>query len=350
MFTTVHQTPSSAYCNLTDDRAIQPHSAMTKARIKALIDCYLSFEMLGDRLFELSFHHQDAQLRPWQPIDWQAIDREQITGIPVELFLAAIAISAEVKAMPVYSRQTWENVSGITPHIAAFLGSAIDENGNVLELSLWEREERQHSAIFRQVYEQLTAERLPLSGDCDLTLSTELDIDRYLFQRVISEWIAVSIYLWLQSHSLGALHHAIAQLLQDKIGHLAKFWGILRLRREDDPEPQLAKDFERLLQALNSPLNRKNLSILPSFPLSFDSNEVVEGNADSLPNMNSFDYLAAILQFSGYYSLEIGFTLLRSLCQLWCWNLHLQAENLGILAIVCSEGYLACDDSTILIY
>ncbi|MBP0022294.1 MAG: hypothetical protein J7647_32650 [Cyanobacteria bacterium SBLK] len=350
MFTTVHQTPSPACCLLADDRATQPHSTMTKARLRDLIDRYLSCEKLDERLFELSFHHQETQLRPWQPIDWDAIDREQITGISPELFLAAIAMSAEVKAIPVYSRQMWEKVSGIPSHIAAFLGSAIDEDGNLLELSLWEREERQHSAIFRQIYERLAEERLPRSDNLDFAIGADLEVDRYLFQRVISEWISVSIYLWLLSHSLRDLHHAIAQILQDKIGHLAKFWGMLRLRWGDNPDPQLAKDVERLLQAFASPQDRKNLSILPSFPLSFADNGASGENAESSQSMNVFDYLATILQFSGYYSLEIGFTLFRSLRQIWCWNLYLQAENLGSLAIVCSEGYLACDDSTILIY
>ncbi|MEM9540892.1 MAG: hypothetical protein AAGA60_15475 [Cyanobacteria bacterium P01_E01_bin.42] len=350
MFTTVHQTPFPTGDNLTEDRFTQPYSATIKARINTFVDRYLSLEMLGDRLFELSFHHRDSQLNAWQPIDWNAIDRGQITGISPELFLAVAAISAEVKTMPVYSRQMWEDIAGITSQIVTFLGSAIDEEGNLLELSLWEREERQHSAIFRQIYEQLAGERLPLSDECVFAIDTEIEVDRYLFQCAISKWITVSIYLWLLSHSLGALHHAIAQILKDEVGHLAKFWGIVRLRRGNDSNQKLQQDLERLLEAFASPQDCENLSILPSFPLSFKADELIVENTDRLPNMNAFDYLAAILQFSGYDSLEIGFTLLRSLRQIWCWNLHLQAENLSSLAIVCSEGYLACEDSTLLIY
>ena len=34
--------------------------------------------------------------------------------------------------------------------------------------------------------------------------------------------------MWLMAHSTGALQNAIAQLLQDEVNHLAKFWGFSR--------------------------------------------------------------------------------------------------------------------------
>jgi hypothetical protein len=346
----IYQIPSTSQDNLSSDRK-QSVCSGTKARIKATIAGNLASEILSDRLFELSFHHNGSRLHPWQPIDWQAIAPEQIINLPRELFLAAIAISVEVKTMPVYSRSTWLKLPGITPQIASFLGRVIDEENNLIELGLWEREESQHSAIFRQIYEQLTGEILPISPPLHSSPTTILEADRYLFQCVIAKWITLSVYLWLMSHATGDLYNAIAQLLQDELGHLAKFWGILCLRWGNIENPHLSGDLNGLLQIFCSPQDPKNLSILPSFPLSFDSNEILWQKLDTseVSVMNAFDYLASILQCSDAYGLEIGLTLLGTLRQIWYWNQQLQVENLRALAIVSSEGYLDCVDATLFV-
>ncbi|MGK7925725.1 MAG: hypothetical protein AB4290_10845 [Spirulina sp.] len=349
---TVYPTVPPFHDNLTGKGTARPLSCPTKARIKAFIDRDLSLEILSDRTFELSFHYNASPCHPWQPLDWDAISLEQVIDVSGELFLAAIAVSVEVQTMPIHSRQIWERLPGITPQIASFLGRAIDEEKNWVELGLWEGEERQHSAIFRQVYERLTGEILPVSEDFLFAPATKLKPDRYLFQCVIAKWITTSVYLWLMSHSTGELQAAIARVLQDDIGHLAKFWGILRLRWGDSAPPPLSEDLDRLSQAFCSPQDPKNLSILPSFPLSFDDVEMTEPETDhsDVPlAINACDYLAAILQFSDSYRLEIGFTLLRTLRQIWRWNQSLTAEDLSCLAIVSSDGYFDCTDSTLFV-
>jgi len=70
---------------ITEDLAGQsyarPHYFQTQHRLRSLIDKYLAVEKLHDRLQDLPLQFANPQPRPWKPIDWQTINRNQIIGI-----------------------------------------------------------------------------------------------------------------------------------------------------------------------------------------------------------------------------------------------------------------------------
>jgi hypothetical protein len=147
--------------DLAGDRYQNPHYLQTRARINSLIDRYMSLEILSDRVSDLPQQFYNPQPRAWEPIDWQAINRDQIIGIKPEIFLQILASAAEIEA-PIrnYGRESWCYLQHIYPEMARFMGGVFNANGNILEIGVWEKEERQHCPTFRKIYQQLTAEKL----------------------------------------------------------------------------------------------------------------------------------------------------------------------------------------------
>ncbi len=200
-------------------------------RLNHLIGQYLAPEILNHNLIDLPQQFTHPKPRPWGAIDWKAISPDQIIGIDPQLFFSVVAASVEIEApIRAYSLISRQYLGEIHPAITHFLSGCYDSEGQLIEMGVWEKEERQHAPAFRKIYQQLTGEdssptpnsivELPSSG------SVIKDAYRHSLRRITTEWSAVAVYLWLMAHSTGALQAAIAQPLQDEVNHLAKFWGI----------------------------------------------------------------------------------------------------------------------------
>jgi hypothetical protein len=219
--------------DLAGDRYQNSHYLQTRTKINSLVDHYMSLEVLSDRLSDLPQQFYTPQPRAWEPIDWQGINRDQIIGVKPEIFLQILASAAEIET-PIrsYGRESWYYLQHIYPEMAGFMGGIFDTNGNILQIGVWEKEERQHCPTFRKIHQQLTAEKLQVKPNsvkgCQSTGDAWQDIYKHVISRLSTEWGATAIYLWLMVHSTGALQQAISQPLQDEINHLAKFWGFSR--------------------------------------------------------------------------------------------------------------------------
>ncbi len=210
-----------------------PSYLQIRARINFLIDRYLAIPILSGHIADLPSQFTNPHQRPWEPIDWQAISRDQIIGVDPEMFAMIVAGATEIEA-PIrqYSQESWGYMQALHPKMAYFMGGEQHPDGSLKKAGTWEKEERQHAPAFSKIYYHLTGEKIQPKPNSVVGYQPGTDIMADLYQHTISristEWGAVSVYLWLMAHSTGALQQAIAQPLQDEVNHLAKFWGFSR--------------------------------------------------------------------------------------------------------------------------
>jgi hypothetical protein len=219
---------------VTEDLAGQfyphPHYFQTQRRIKSLIDRYLTGEKLCDRLQDLPLQFQNPQPRPWKPIDWQAISYNQVISINPEVFLSVLVGALDTEA-PIrgYTQTSRQYLEKLHPQMARFVGGTVDENGELTELGLWEKEERQHTPALLKIYQQLTGEKItPTLRTVRGYLPTDdphEDLYRHGLHRVATEYGATCLYLWLMAHTTGTLQDVLEELVLDEINHMTKFWG-----------------------------------------------------------------------------------------------------------------------------
>ncbi len=232
-----------------------PHYLQTRKRINYLVDRYLSVEILSDRLFDTIDQFENPCPRRWELIDWHGIVPSQIVGVQPELFCRIIAGAAEIEApISAYAKESWEYLQHFHPQMARFLGGTFDDNGAVLELGVWQKEERQHSPTFKKIYNVLTGEKLftipnSVQGYCS-TGDLRQDVYNHMISRISTEWGAIAVYLWLMAHSTGTLQQAIAQPLQDEVNHLTKFWGFCRWAFSESYFHQLKGSTNNLISLL----------------------------------------------------------------------------------------------------
>ncbi|MBD2120735.1 ferritin-like domain-containing protein [Trichocoleus sp. FACHB-262] len=221
--------------NLTSiDLAGQYHQDLNfwqiQHRIDALINRYLSVEHLRDRLEDLPVQFRTPQTRPWQPIDWQAIDRQQVVGIDLDVFLAILKGAIDTEA-PIrqYTQTSRLYLEQLHPQMARFVGGSVDEHGSLIEPGLWEKEERQHTPALMKVYTQLTGEKItPTQRSVRSYQSSDNprnDLYRHGLHRIATEYGATCLYLWLMAHTTGPLQVVLEELVRDEINHMTKFWG-----------------------------------------------------------------------------------------------------------------------------
>ncbi|MFN6569748.1 ferritin-like domain-containing protein [Dendronalium sp. ChiSLP03b] len=207
-----------------------PDYFQTQRRLRSLIDGYLAVEKLQDRLEDLPLQFENPQPRPWKPIDWQAINRNQIIGIDAEIFLSILVGAMDTEA-PIrgYTQTSRQYLEKLHPQMARFVGGIVGQNDNLLELGLWEKEERQHTPALIKVYTQLTGEKItPKHRTVRGYLPTDdpyEDLYRHGLHRIATEYGATCLYLWLMAHTTGPLHDVLEELAQDEINHMTKFWG-----------------------------------------------------------------------------------------------------------------------------
>jgi hypothetical protein len=198
--------------------------------LRLLIDQYLSNDHLHDRLQDLPIQFANPQPRPWQPIDWHEIDRQQIVGIDPDVFLAILVGAIDTEA-PIrqYTQTSRQYLEALHPQLARLVGGTIAADGTLLEPGLWEKEERQHTPALLKIYAQLTDEKItPTPHEARLYQPSDnprIDLYRHGLHRVATEYGATCLYLWLMAHSTGALRIVLEELTRDEVNHMTKFWG-----------------------------------------------------------------------------------------------------------------------------
>ncbi|MCC5640049.1 ferritin-like domain-containing protein [Nostoc sp. CHAB 5844] len=199
-------------------------------RIHSLIDNCLAAEKLHERLQDLPMQFTNPQPRPWKLIDWQAINRNQIIGIAPEVFLSILIGAMDTEA-PIrgYTQTSRQYLEKLHPQMARFVGGTVDEGGELQEIGLWEKEERQHTPALMKVYTQLTGEKItPKHRTVRGYLPTDYpheDLYCHGLHRVATEYGATCLYLWLMAHTTDALQDVLEELTKDEINHMTKFWG-----------------------------------------------------------------------------------------------------------------------------
>jgi hypothetical protein len=208
----------------------KPNLWQTQQRIQSLIRRYLSVDVLSDRLTDLPRQFQNPQPRPWKRLDWQSVDASQIIGIDPLVFIAILAGSADTED-PIrgYTQTSRQYLEPLYPEMARFVGGIADHNGNLNEIGLWEKEERQHAPALQKMYTQLTGLKLRLVCHTPRpyrpTENPQTDLYNHGLHRIATEYGATCLYLWLMAHSTGALQSVLEELLMDEINHMTKFWG-----------------------------------------------------------------------------------------------------------------------------
>lgn len=185
----------------------EPTYFHTRQRFNYLVDRYLSPSVLSDRLTDLPEQFENPHQRPWERFDWKAISADQIVGVDPDLFISFIVASAEVEApVRAYAETTRNYLKSVHPDMTRFISGSYDDAGELIEVGIWEKEERQHSPIFCRLYQQLTGKKLmPKENSVDPLLhegSSPTDaLYTHAIQRITTEWSAVSLYLWLMALS-----------------------------------------------------------------------------------------------------------------------------------------------------
>lgn len=279
----------------------------TRARINNLLNVYLAPTILTTRLQDTPKQFITPRPRPWQPLNWKGIHRDQIIGVSPELFLMVVAGAAEIEdPIREYSRESWGYIHPIHPAMARFMGGRFTPDGAVLELGVWEKEERQHGPTFNKIYQQLTGKKLQPNPNSvagyQPTVNPWEDAHSHVLSRITTEWGAAGVYLWLAAHSTGNLQAAIVEPLQDEINHLSKFWGFSRWAFGDNFHEQLRGTTHNLFVLLNH-----------------HQGERTHGSA-LLYETSKLEQVRTIT--------ELSFALSRILVRLYCWDRQLQPRDL----------------------
>jgi len=207
-----------------------PGQSQILNRVRFLIDRYLEFDHLHDRLKDLPLQFENPQPRPWRPISWSDINQEQVVGIDLNAFLSvlegAINTEAPIRHYTQTSRQYLEHLH---PQLARFVGGTLAEDGSLVEPGLWEKEERQHTPALTKIYTQLSGRKVMLAPHQARSYqpsdNPQMDLYRHGLHRVATEYGATCLYLWLMAHTTGPLQAVLEELTRDEINHMTKFWG-----------------------------------------------------------------------------------------------------------------------------
>jgi hypothetical protein len=200
------------------------------ATINELINFYLHQTHLTDRLEDLPQQFKHPQPRKWTLIDWQSIHPNQIIGIEPQLFLKIIKGSIDTEA-PIrgYTQTSRQYLDFIHPEMAKFVGGTVDESGNLQTRGLWELEECRHTPALVAIYRQLSGQKIKptekIARPYQPTDCPSRDLYRHGLHRILTEYGATCLYLWLMGHSTGMLRQALGELVIDEVNHLIKFWG-----------------------------------------------------------------------------------------------------------------------------
>ena len=229
---------------MTKAIALLPHSSDNRAdtlatnyppgaiwpRIRHLRSRYVTLAILRDRFEELPHQWAQPTVRPWGKVAWAAVQPDQLVGIDRETFCAILlgAINTEAPIRG-YTQSSRQYLADLYPAMARFVGGRVDDTGQLIEIGLWEREEKRHTPALIKLYTQLKGAKPAIAPHAARPHQPAPDPQENLYRhglhRVATEYGATCLYLWLMAHSTGALQAVLAELLVDEINHMTKFWG-----------------------------------------------------------------------------------------------------------------------------
>ena len=302
--------------DMAGEVCFRPNFFQTKARVNYLIDEYLNDGELCDRLEDLPEQFINPQPRQWSNINWQDIYPEQVIGLELDIFLSIIKGALDTEA-PIrdYTQTSRQYLEPIHPSMARFVGGTVTRDGEIIELGLWEKEERQHTPALRKLYQQLAgsavASQAKTAKDYQPRTNPYQDLYQHGLHRVVTEYGAVCLYLWLMSHTTGTTQQVLSELLQDEINHLTKFWGVGMWLYPNGAE-QLIR---YLLDQIHTIL-----------PVSYESARESRTNIKS-----TFGHMMSVLNWQSWSVLHRGeliYTFMWILKQMWQWSGQLTPEYL----------------------
>ena len=302
--------------DLAGEVCFRPNFFQTRARINYLIDEYLNDLELSDRLEDLPQQFAAPQPRKWSPINWQDIDPEQVIGLELDIFLSILKGTLDTEA-PIrdYTQTSRQYLEPIHPNMAKFVGGMVAKDGTAIELGLWEKEERQHTPALTKLYQRLTGESILVqphqAKNYQPWTNPYQDLYQHGLHRVVTEYGAACLYLWLMSHTTGTTQQVLGELLQDEINHLTKFWGMGMWLYPDGSE--------RLIRYLLDQIH----TILP---VSYESEIRSTANLKS-----TFERMMSVLNWQSWSILHRGeliYTFMWILKRMWCWSGQLTPEYL----------------------
>ncbi|OCQ90424.1 hypothetical protein BCD64_27495 [Nostoc sp. MBR 210] len=262
-----------------------PNYWQIQQRLCSLIDNYVADKQLQERLEDLPKQFTHPQPRPWKPIDWQAINHSQIIGIKPDVFLSVLIGAMDTEA-PIrgYTQTSRQYLEKLHPQMGQFVGGTVNEAGELQEIGLWEKEERQHTPALMKIYTQLTGEKITpkhrIVRGYIPTDDPHEDLYRHGLHRVATEYGATCLYLWLMAHTTGALQDVLEELAKDEINHMTKFWGfgvwtfpdtgliritttLIKTRSQNYERNNLMRTLRRMMNTLNwnawTPTNKATL-------------------------------------------------------------------------------------------
>jgi hypothetical protein len=216
--------------SLTSPRSAGFNVCNVRHRIQQLTHDYLAPAQLNAHLNDLPQQFQHPHPRPWQTIDWHAVTPEQVIDIQLPTFLAVLKGAIDTEA-PIrgYTQTSRQYLESLHPQLARFVGGTVDVQGQLLELGLWEKEERQHMPALLKIYTLLSDHKLTPQPHqvrpYQPSTTARTDLYRHGLHRVLTEYGATCLYLWLMAHTTGSLQQIMAELVRDEINHMTKFWG-----------------------------------------------------------------------------------------------------------------------------
>lgn len=230
---TVALTSSTAATDLAGEFDTNADTWRTLRRIRTLRQRYVTAAILHDRLKDLPHQLEQPTLRPWGAIAWRDVHPDQLVGIDRETFCATLlgAINTE-SPIRGYTQSSRQYLETLYPAMACFVGGRVDASGTLVEVGLWEREEKRHTPALVKLYTLLSGHQPAIVPHAvrpySPTFDPRADLYRHGLHRVATEYGAACLYLWMMAYSTGALQSVLAELLIDEINHMTKFWGFGR--------------------------------------------------------------------------------------------------------------------------
>ena len=301
--------------DLAGDVCFNPTFWQTKTRIHNLIDTYLTTNILCDRLEDLPEQFLNPQPRPWQPINWHNINSEQIIAIDLKVFLSIIKGALDTEA-PIrgYTQTSRQYLQSIHPAMARFVGGVVTKDKTLLEVGLWEKEERQHTPALTKIYQQLSRNKLiatsPIAKGYQPSGNAKTDLYHHGIHRIATEYSAVCLYMWLMTRTTGSLQQVLKELLQDEINHMTKFWGFGQW---------LYRDFNLHLSTVKSHSSKQT-------------------NTNKLKSVNrlmaTVTSMMKVLHWESWslnHQIELIYTFICAGKRIWSWSNSLTPEYLAML-------------------
>lgn len=216
--------------DLAGDWEPDPSLWLILQRVRSLQRRYATPTHFRDRLADLPAHLAQPTVRPWGAIAWREVHPDQLIGIDRATFCATLLGTINTEA-PIrgYTQSSRQYLARQYPAMARYVGGCLDESGQVVEVGLWEREEKRHTPALVKLYTRLSGQPPELEPHAARPYrpmgNPEIDLYRHGLHRVATEYGATCLYLWMMAHSTGALQSVLAELLIDEVNHMATFWG-----------------------------------------------------------------------------------------------------------------------------